>query len=117
VGIAVSRCGRGKEGGGASERRKTAWQPGPACQRAREGGGGARAGREANGPSGPKGKKASFSFFLFFQTFSNSNFFLFKFKLNSFKLFFQKFYKLFRSHTSNQKPCKANWWCTITCCL
>jgi hypothetical protein len=24
VGIAVSRCGRGKEGGGASERRKTA---------------------------------------------------------------------------------------------
>jgi hypothetical protein len=69
---------------------------------------GAGKGWWAAGPLGPKGKKGLF--FLFF---------LFFFKLLLKQLFFpnsnqilsnfsQKFYKLFRNHTSNQKPCKAN---------
>jgi hypothetical protein len=47
-----------------------------------------------------------FPFFLFFFKLLFKTTFLFKFKSNSFKLFFLKIYKLFRNHTSNQKPCK-----------
>jgi hypothetical protein len=56
------------------------------------------------GPSGLKGEPAMFSFFFFFKLhfkpffFSNSN--------QTFQTFSQEFYKLFRNHTSNQKPCK-----------
>jgi hypothetical protein len=61
----------------------------------------------AGRPAGPKGKEVPLFFFLFlFQTFSNSNFFF----SNSNQIlsnFSQKFYKLFRSHTSNQKLCKV----------
>jgi hypothetical protein len=63
---------------------------------------------EGEGDSGLLGRKVSvvgFLFFLFktlfkptFQT-SNSNQISFK--------SFTKFYNLFKSHTSNQKPCKA----------
>jgi hypothetical protein len=47
-----------------------------------------------------------FSFFLFpFQT-SFSNHFSFQIQIKPFQTFSQEFYKLFRNHTSNQKPCK-----------
>jgi hypothetical protein len=64
---------------------------------------GAGDGRRAAGPSGLKGETARFSFFSF--SFSN---FIFKpfFFSNSNQTFSQEFYKLFRNHTSNQKPCK-----------
>jgi hypothetical protein len=51
------------------------------------------------------GRKVSEVSFLFFQTFFNSN----VIKSNSNQKpsnFSQNFYNLFRSHTSNQKPCK-----------
>jgi hypothetical protein len=64
-----------------------------------------RRGRQA-GPLGPKRSRGCFLFFSF--PFSN---FIFKpnFISNSiqtFSNFSQEFYKLFRNHTSNQKPCK-----------
>jgi hypothetical protein len=60
------------------------------------------------GPPGPKGSGAGFCFFFF--SFSN---FIFKSIFNSnsnqtFANFSQIFYRLFRDHTSNQKPCKPN---------
>jgi hypothetical protein len=61
----------------------------------------------ASRPAGPKGKEGKFSFFSF--SFSNSfqiKLFLLNSNQNPSNLF-TKFYKLFRSHTSNQKPCKA----------
>jgi hypothetical protein len=58
------------------------------------------------GLAGPKGKKGLFFFFFF--SFSNSflNNFSFQIQTEFFQTFSQKFYKLFRNHTSNQKPCK-----------
>jgi hypothetical protein len=56
-------------------------------------------------PPGQKGEEVSFLFFSFFKHFSNQTFKL-KFKPSFFKLF-TKFYNLFKSHISNQKPCKA----------
>jgi hypothetical protein len=58
------------------------------------------------GLAGPKGEQGMVSFFLFFfkllffkpHFFSNSN--------QTLSNFFSKIYKLFRNHTSNQKPCK-----------
>jgi hypothetical protein len=66
----------------------------------------AGAGRGMVGRLGRKGGRRWFSFFSF--SFSN---FIFKpiFISNSnqtFQTFSQEFYKLFRNHTSNQKPCK-----------
>jgi hypothetical protein len=58
------------------------------------------------GLAGPKGEKVSFLFFLF-QTLFKTNF-SFQIQTKFFQTFSQKFYKLFRSLTSNQKPCKAN---------
>jgi hypothetical protein len=43
--------------------------------------------------------------FLFFQT-SFSNHFSFEFQIKTLSNLFSKIYKLFRNHTSNQKPCK-----------
>jgi hypothetical protein len=58
------------------------------------------------GPSGLKGKPALFSFF----SFSSSNFIFKSFFISNsnqtFSNFFSRIYKLFRNHTSNQKPCK-----------
>jgi hypothetical protein len=59
----------------------------------------------AAGPPGRKGEEVSFLCFFLFKLFSNQTFKL-KFKPNFFKLF-TKFYNLFKSHTSNQKSCKA----------
>jgi hypothetical protein len=64
---------------------------------------------ELDGPLGPSGLKGSRRWFSFF-SFSFSNF-IFEpiFNSNSnqtFQTFSQEFYKLFRNHTSNQKPCK-----------
>jgi hypothetical protein len=56
----------------------------------------------AAGPKGKRGKLFSFSFSNSFQNIllnSNAN--------QTFFNFSQNFYNLFRSHTSNQKPCKA----------
>jgi hypothetical protein len=67
----------------------------------------ARKGCWASRPAGPKGKEGKFSFFSF--SFSNSfqiKLFLLNSNQNPSNLF-TKFYKLFRSHTSNQKPCKS----------
>jgi hypothetical protein len=60
-------------------------------------------GKSWAGPAGPKGWLGrfflSFSNFIFKSIFnSNSN--------QTFANFSQKFYRLFRDHTSNQKPCK-----------
>jgi hypothetical protein len=57
------------------------------------------------GPSGLKGKPALFFFLFLFQT-SFSNHFSFQIQIKLFQTFSQEFYKLFRNHTSNQKPCK-----------
>jgi hypothetical protein len=60
------------------------------------------------GPPGPKGSGAGFCFFSFpfsnfiFKSFFNSN------SNQTFSNFSQEFYRLFRNHTSNQKPCKPN---------
>jgi hypothetical protein len=61
----------------------------------------------AAGPPGQKGGEGKLLFFsfLFFKLFSNQSF-----NSNSNQISFKsftKFYNLFKSHTSNQKPCKA----------
>jgi hypothetical protein len=63
-------------------------------------------GRRAAGPSGLKGKQGMVLFFSF--PFSNFFFkpFSFQIQIKLFQTFSQEFYKLFRNHTSNQKPCK-----------
>jgi hypothetical protein len=64
-------------------------------------------GEKADGPLGQKGREVSFLFFSFlFQTLSKPNFFLLNSNQNPSNLF-TKFHKLFRSHSSNQKPYKA----------
>jgi hypothetical protein len=63
-------------------------------------------GRWAAGPFGPKGKEVRFSFFSFlFQT-SFKTTISFQIQIKTLSNFFSKIYKLFRNHTSNQKPCK-----------
>jgi hypothetical protein len=60
------------------------------------------------GRLGRKGRVLAFVFFLFFFQTPFSNHFS---TLNQIKLFLnfsQEFYRLFRDHTSNQKPCKPN---------
>jgi hypothetical protein len=61
-------------------------------------------GRQAGWAEGKGGKLYLFSF-----SFSNSfkTNFSFQIQTKFFQIFSQEFYKLFRSHTSNQKPCKA----------
>jgi hypothetical protein len=61
--------------------------------------------RWAAGPERLGGKLSLFFSFLF-QTLFKSNFFLLNSNQNPSNLF-TKFHKLFKSHTSNQKPCKA----------
>jgi hypothetical protein len=57
------------------------------------------------GLAGPKGGKISFFSFLSQTPFKTT--FLFQIQTKFFQTFSQKIYKLFRSHTSNQKkPCK-----------
>jgi hypothetical protein len=51
------------------------------------------------------GKVFSFFFLFLFQT-SFSNHFSFQIQIKLFQTFSQEFYKLFRNHTSNQKPWK-----------
>jgi hypothetical protein len=100
--------GRRKEGdGGAADR----WGRDVSERKKKDNGAGGVAccGGEDSGLLGRRAKKGKevsfFFFFFFFKPFSNQPF-KFKFKSNFFKLF-TKFYNLFRSHTSNQKPCKA----------
>jgi hypothetical protein len=84
---------------------------GPRCQREqnkkkreRERRAGAGRIRWAGRPFGPKGKEVRF--LLLFFSFPFSNFFFKPFFFsNSNQTFSQEFYKLFRNHTSNQKPC------------
>jgi hypothetical protein len=108
-GQAEQRGGRRKEGG---EGEADQWDPivSERERKEKEGGGvGWRGeglmGRWAAGPKRRGGFPVVFFFFFFFKLFSNQSF-KFKFNQISFK-FFTKFYNLFRSHTSNQKPCKA----------
>jgi hypothetical protein len=63
-------------------------------------------GRRAAGLLGQKVSEVSFLFFSF--SFSNSfqNILLNSHSNQTFSNFSQNFYNLFRSHTSNQKPCK-----------
>jgi hypothetical protein len=68
----------------------------------------AAAGEEA-GPVGRLGRNEGEVLFLFSFSFSNSfqiEPFQLKFNQN-FSNFFTKFYKPFKPHTSNQKPCKS----------
>jgi hypothetical protein len=106
-GQAEQRGGRRKEGGrGEADR----WGPiisvrGKKKKKKRETGrcGSELMGRWAAGPERRGG------FLCFFFSFSNSfqiKLFLSNSNQNSSNLF-TKFYKLFRSHTSNQKPCKS----------
>jgi hypothetical protein len=61
---------------------------------------------EIDGPLGPKAKPGRFPFL----SFSFSNFIFKQFFISNsnqtFQTFSPEFYKLFRNHTSNQKPCK-----------
>jgi hypothetical protein len=93
---------KGREGGG---RRPDGRVP-LASEREREEAGRARAAR----PMGLVDRKVRRVCFLFFFSFSNFflNNFSFQIQTKFFQTFSQKFYKLFRSYTSNQKPCKAN---------
>jgi hypothetical protein len=86
---------------------------GPARQREkkkkRETAARAVAGDGDSGLMGLLGRKVSEVSFLLFFHFPNLfqfNSFQIKFKPKTFKLF-TKFYRYFRIHTSNQKPCKA----------
>jgi hypothetical protein len=88
---------------------------GPGCQRGKEKGNKktaawAAAGERLDGLLGRRAEKVSeaglFFFLFLFQTlfkttFQNSNSNQISFKI------FTKFYNLFKSHTRNQKPCKA----------
>jgi hypothetical protein len=87
---------------------------GPRCQREqnkkkreRERRAGAGRIRWAGRPFWPKGKEVRFLllFFLFVFQISFSNHFSFQIQIKLFQSFSQEFYKLFRNHTSNQKPC------------
>jgi hypothetical protein len=98
---AGKKKGRGK---GEADR----WDPsvGAAVKRKREGESGGPARGVGLGRLGRKGGRGAFVFFSF--SFSN---FIFKSFFNSnsnqtFANFSQEFYRLFRDHTSNQKPCK-----------
>jgi hypothetical protein len=59
------------------------------------------AGCWVTGPKGKRGKLFSFFFFKLFSNLSNSN------SNQTFLNFSQNFYKYFRIHPSNQKPCKV----------
>jgi hypothetical protein len=100
--------GRSRGRKGEEEGRGRRRQVGPRCQRLR----GKRKkeeGRRAAAGKGEVGRWAEkvrmFIFFLF-QTLFKSILYKFKFKQNL-SNFFTEFYKLFKLHTSNQKPCKA----------
>jgi hypothetical protein len=58
----------------------------------------------AGRPGWADGEQVRFSFF----SFSFSNHFSFQIQIKLFQTFSQEFYKLFRNHTSNQKPCKPS---------
>jgi hypothetical protein len=62
-------------------------------------------GRWAAGPFGPKGEKGEVFFLFFFQT-SFKTTISFQIQIKTLSDFFSKIYRLFRNHTSNQKPCK-----------
>jgi hypothetical protein len=99
---AAARGRRKEKGGGEADRRGPDVSVAGEKEKKRRRGGPARGRLE--GPLGPKGKPArffsfSFSNFIFKPFFiSNSN--------QTFSNLSQEFYKLFRNHTSNQKPCK-----------
>jgi hypothetical protein len=57
------------------------------------------------GPPGPKREPVRVLFFFLFQT-SFSNHFSSQIQFKPFTSFSQEFYRPFRNHTSNQKPCK-----------
>jgi hypothetical protein len=59
----------------------------------------------AGRPSWAEGEQVRFCFFFSFSNFF-SNPFSFQIQIKLFQIFSQEFYKLFRNHTSNQKPCK-----------
>jgi hypothetical protein len=63
-------------------------------------------GEKADGPLGQKGREVSFLFFFLFSNSFQIKLFLLNSNQNPSNLF-TKFHILFRSHTSNQKPCKA----------
>jgi hypothetical protein len=104
----LRRCANGRSRGrkGEEEGRGRHRQVGPRCQRLRgkrKKEEGRRAREKGSGPVGCRAEKVRMFFY-----FSNS------FQINSFQLkfkqnlsnFFIEFYKLFKLHTSNQKPCK-----------
>jgi hypothetical protein len=103
---------RGRKGA-RGKRRGRRRQVGPQCQRPQEkekkrGRRGLLRGKGkwAGGPLGRKVRWGFFSFLSFsFQTLFNQNFKI-QIQTKPFKLF-TEFYKLFKLHTSNQKPCKA----------
>jgi hypothetical protein len=110
AGSAAAPPCRGRKGGGGKEGEIDRWVPAVSGSKEKEKGRGKVGcrGRPA-GPPGPKRAWARFCFF-FFSFFSN---FIFKSFFNSnsnqtFANFSQEFYRLFRDHTSNQKPCKPN---------
>jgi hypothetical protein len=102
-GAAVQRKERGREKEGETDR----WVPAVSGSKKKKRKGGRWA--DAGGRLGRLGRKGGRGAFVFF-SFSFSNF-IFKSFFNSnsnqtFANFSQEFYRLFRDHTSNQKPCK-----------
>jgi hypothetical protein len=75
-------------------------------QKKKKGGGVGWRGEKADGPLGQKGREVSFLFFFLFSNSFQIKLFLLNSNQNPSNLF-TKFHILFRSHTSNQKPCKA----------
>jgi hypothetical protein len=63
-----------------------------------------RRGEKDGGLLGRLGRKVRRVCLLFLTPFKTT--FLFQIQIKFFQTFSQKFYKLFRNHTSNQKPCK-----------
>jgi hypothetical protein len=105
AGSAAAPPCRGRKGGGRRKVKLTGGSQPSVAQRKRKGKGGDGLTREAGWAASAERVAGAL---LFFFSFSN---FIFKSFFNSnsnqtFANFSQEFYRLFRDHTSNQKPCK-----------
>jgi hypothetical protein len=105
---AAEAGGRRKEGGDGEA---DEWGPGVSDskrkRKEKERGGQARG--ELSGPAGlagPKGEPGKVFFFSFLLQTSSKTIISFQIQIKTLSNFFSKIYKLFRNHTSNQKPCK-----------
>jgi hypothetical protein len=105
--VGSGRKKKGKGGGGADRRAPVVSAAGEKKKRGRGeewAGAGRLMGRLAIWAEREQALVFFFFLFLFQTSFSNQN--SFQIQIKPFQTFSQEFYKLFRNHTSNQKPCK-----------